>query len=131
MTVSLELKYNLNLDLERLTLKDINCAVKEKNSTHVSINVPFDSCKTTHNTTDEEIIYYNSLLAETRKGGQSPLISREFKAEYPFQCTYPRTRILSVVSFSPREKVIYTRAGKTHFYLLDLSLILPWHFRSL
>ena len=109
--------HHTNLDMDKVTLKDVNCKLTEmgdSNSTHLWMSVPFDSCMTNHTTTDKNIIYANSIIAETRASQGSFLISREFQAEFPFKCTYPRSAILSVASFSPREKVIYTRTGTIH-----------------
>ncbi|KAL9963036.1 hypothetical protein ACROYT_G032199 [Oculina patagonica] len=109
------LPHHTNLDMDRVNLKDANCKLSDLgnfNRTHLWMTVPFDSCMTNHTTSDETITYANSIIAETRASQGSFLISREFQAEFPFKCTYPRSAILSVASFSPREKVIYTRTAE-------------------
>lgn len=115
MMVYLEHTQHPNLDMDRVTLKDVNCKLADLgdfNRTHLWMEAPFDSCMTNHSTEGDTITYANSIIAETRASQGSFLISREFQAEFPFKCTYPRSVILSVASFSPREKVIYTRTGK-------------------
>lgn len=104
-----------NLDMDKITLKDTNCKLNDLgnfNSTHLWIKAPFDRCMTNHSTDQDTITYENSIIAETRASAGSVLISREFQAEFPFKCTYPRSAIMSVASFSPREKVIYTRTAE-------------------
>lgn len=113
--VYLEHEKHPNLDMDRVTLKDVNCKLADLgdfNGTHLWFEVPLDGCMTNHTTTNDTITYANSIIAETRASQGSFLISREFQAEFPFKCTYPRSAILSVASFSPRKKVIYTRTGK-------------------
>lgn len=115
MMVYLEHTQHPNLDMDRVTLKDVNCKLADLgdfNRTHLWMEAPFDSCMTNHSTEGDTITYANSIIAETRASQGSFLISREFQAEFPFKCTYPRSAILSVASFSPREKVIYTRTAE-------------------
>lgn len=112
MVVFLDFSNHGNLDLDKVTLKDANCkAPGPVNATHLSMDVPFDSCMTNHSTDGDTITYQNSLIAETRASAGSSLISREFQAEFPFKCTYPRSAVLSVVAFSPRERIVYTKTG--------------------
>ena len=115
MMVYLEHTKHSNLDYDSITLKDASCKLADLgdfNMTHLRMQVPLDGCLTNHTTEEKTITYANSIIAETRTSQGSILISREFQAEFPFKCTYPRSAILSVASFSPREKVIYTRTGK-------------------
>ena len=112
-----------DLDMDKITLKDVSCTLNDLgqfNATHLWMKAPFDSCMTEHNTTEDTITYFNSIVAETRASAGSVLISREFQAEFPFKCSYPRSAIMSVASFSPREKVIYTRTGKREVWVLFL-----------
>ena len=105
-----------DLDFDKITLLDTSCTLNDYgdfNSTHLWMNVPFDSCKTNHSTEAGTITYTNSILSETRAAAGSVLISREFQAEFPFKCSYPRSAVLSVANFSPREKVVYTKTGKS------------------
>ena len=112
MEVILDLTKHDNLDLDKITLKDANCKVSGTlNATHLWMDVPFDSCMTNHSTDGDTITYQNSLVAETRASAGSSLISREFQAEFPFKYTYPRSAVLSVVAFSPRERIVYTKTG--------------------
>lgn len=115
MMVYLEHTKHPNLDMDSITLKDANCKLADLgdfNGTHLRMEVPLDGCMTNHTTAEDTITYANSIIAETRASQGSILISREFQAEFPFKCTYPRSAILSVASFSPREKVIYTRTAE-------------------
>ena len=105
-----------DLDFDKITLLDTSCTLNnygDSNSTHIWMNVPFDGCKTNHSTEAGTITYSNAILSETRSAAGSVLISREFQAEFPFKCSYPRSAVLSVASFSPREKVVYTKTGKS------------------
>ena len=113
-----------NLDMDEITFKDANCKIATYgsfNATHLWMRAPFDKCMTNHTTDAKTITYMNSIIAETRASQGSILISREFQAEFPFKCTYPRSAIMSVASFSPREKVIYTRTGKRPSLGLDVA----------
>lgn len=104
-----------NLDMDKITLKDVSCTMNdlgEFNATHLWMKAPLDGCLTNHSTSEDTITYMNSIIAETRASAGSVLISREFQAEFPFKCSYPRSAIMSVASFSPREKVIYTRTAE-------------------
>ena len=115
MMVYLDHTKHPNLDMDKITLKDVDCKLADLgdlNATHLWMQVPLDGCMTNHTTSEDTITYANSIIAETRASQGSILISREFQAEFPFKCTYPRSAILSVASFSPREKVIYTRTGE-------------------
>lgn len=114
MMVTLDIRYHPNIAVDKVTLSDANCKLADLgslNSTHLSMNAPLDSCMTNHTTDGDTIIYQNRLVTETRESAGAAIISREFQAEFPFRCTYPRSAIVSVASFSPREKVIYTRTG--------------------
>lgn len=126
-----------NLDLDRVALKDPGCTLQdygEMNGTHFWMSVPFDSCQTNHTTEGDTITYQNSIITETRSAAGSILISREFQAEFPFKCTYPRSALVSVTSFSPRERVVYTKTGKSLIECKNPSkhqhhLVLNWSLR--
>ena len=118
MMAYLEHTKHTNIDLDKVTLRDVSCTLNDlgdANSTHLWLRVPFDRCMTNHTTDGDMIIYQNSIVTETRSSAGSVLISREFQAEFPFKCTYPRSAVVSVASFSPREKVIYTKTGNLVF----------------
>ncbi|XP_068707140.1 ZP domain-containing protein-like [Montipora foliosa] len=115
MMVVLKHEDHSKIDLDSVTLKDTSCKLSDLgdlNGTHLWMKVPFDSCKTNHSTTGDVITYQNSLITETRASSGSILISREFQAEFPFKCSYPRSAVLSVVAFSPRERVVYTKTAE-------------------
>lgn len=116
MMVFLDHTKHPNLDLDKVALKDPGCTLQDyggMNGTHLWMSVPFDSCQTNHTTEGDTITYQNSIITETRSAAGSILISREFQAEFPFKCTYPRSALVSVTSFSPRERVVYTKTGKS------------------
>jgi len=115
MMVYLEHEKHPNIALDKVTLRDNDCKLNDlgsSNRTHLWMRVPFDSCMTNHTTNDDTIVYANSLITETRASAGAAIISREFQAEFPFKCTYPRSAVVSVASFSPREKVIYTKTAE-------------------
>ena len=116
MMVYLEHEKHSNFALDKVTLRDNDCKLNDlgsSNRTHLWMRVPFDSCMTNHTTNDDTIVYTNSIITKTRASAGASIISREFQAEFPFKCTYPRSAVVSVASFSPREKVIYTKTGKS------------------
>ena len=107
MMVTLEITYHPNIDVDKVTLIDANCKLSDLgglNSTHMWMNAPLDSCMTNHTTDGDAIIYQNCLVTQTRASAGAAITSREFQAEFPFRCTYPRSAIVSVASFSPRER---------------------------
>jgi len=75
----------------------------------VTFKTGLDKCGTKHNTTDKYIIYYNNIISSTKGSNDSKIISRDFQATFPFSCSFPRRQILSVTSFSPRRKVVFTK----------------------
>ena len=119
MEATLDVTKHPNINLDRISLEDDSCQSRDSNRTHVSFRTDLDKCGTKHNTTDKYIIYYNAILANTNGStAPHPIISRDFQAAFPFQCSYPRRQVLSVTSFSPRKVVVYTREGE--FYNSDL-----------
>lgn len=123
MVVTLDLNKQKGLNLDQISLQDKNCKIADSNETHVTFKTALDKCGTKHNTTKEHIVYYNNILSETKTGNNSsPIISRDFQATFPFQCSFPRRSIVSVTSFSPRMKVVYTRASEygNFTFLMDL-----------
>ena len=106
MMVTLGITYHHNIDVDKVTLSDANCKLSDLgglNSTHMWMNAPLDSCMTNHTADGDTIIYQNSLVTQTGASAGAAIISRVFQAEFPFRCTYPRSAIVSVASFSPRE----------------------------
>ena len=112
MKVTLDVSKHPSLKLDGIVLEDDSCKPAGINSTHISFETGLDGCGTKHNTTDEYIIYYNAIVANTKGSNDSSIITRDFQASFPFQCSFPRRKVLSVTSFSPRRKVVYTKAGK-------------------
>ena len=128
MIVTLEYAPIVKIDLDKVTLKDDDCQLSEYgslNNTHLMMNTPLDSCKTNYTAEGDTITYQNSLIVKSRDGGgeDSEGISREFTTEFIFTCSYPSSALASVVNFSPREKVIYTKTGKALEIVFNTLLI--------
>jgi len=129
MIVTLEYAPIVKIDLDKVTLKDDDCQLSEYgslNNTHLMMNTPLDSCKTNYTAEGDTITYQNSLIVKSRderggEGGEG--ISREFTTEFIFTCSYPNSALVSVVNFSPREKVIYTKTGKELEIVFNTLLI--------
>ena len=120
MMVTLDISLHSSIVLDRVTLNDANCKLYDygnANATHLWMRAPFDKCMTNHSTVGDTITYANSLITETSTSSDAAIISRTFQAEFPFKCTYSRSAVVSVASFSPREKVIYTKTGIYNLYL--------------
>ena len=67
-----------DLDMDKITLKDVSCTLNDLgqfNATHLWMKAPFDSCMTEHNTTEDTITYFNSIVAETRASGSRGSVS--------------------------------------------------------
>ena len=114
MIVTLDHRTIANVDLDKVTLSDPNCELSKYgslNSTHLWMNVPFNSCMTNHSTEGDKITYENIIIIKTREYSGAAKISREFKASFPFKCSYPRSAVVSVASFTPRQKVIHIETG--------------------
>ena len=125
MIVTLEYAPIVKIDLDKVTLKDDDCQLSEYgslNNTHLMMNTPLDSCKTNYTAEGDTITYQNSLIVKSRdEGGEE--ISREFTTEFIFTCSYPGSALVSVVNFSPSEKVIYTKTGKELEIVFNTLLI--------
>ena len=128
MIVTLEYAPIVKIDLDKVTLKDDDCQLSEYgslNDTHLMMKTPLDSCKTNYTAEGDTITYQNSLIVKSSdEGGEdSEGISREFTTEFIFTCSYPSSALVSVVNFSPREKVIYTKTGKALELVFNTLLI--------
>ncbi|EDO42853.1 predicted protein [Nematostella vectensis] len=121
--IKLDIKEHSGLQLDTLTLKDTNCQVYKNDGQFAYFRSPLDGCGTTHNTTKTHIKYMNAIRAETTAKTNNAKISRDFQAEFPVQCTYERSAILSVVSFSPRKKVVYSSASGLGNFTYEMSLL--------
>ena len=95
-----------------MTLADSSCKPKSVNKTHAVFEVPLDGCGTTSNSSKDYLYYYNSIEIEKKRGENDTIITREHNATFNFHCAYEKSIILSVVSFSPRRKLVYTKTGK-------------------
>lgn len=111
MVAILDLKKYSYLETDTMTLADTSCKPKEVYSTHVVFHVPLDGCGTTYNSSKEYLMYYNSILITKKRRENDTIITREHNVTFNFNCAYDRSIILSVVSFSPRRKRLYTKAG--------------------
>jgi hypothetical protein len=133
MEARLDISIHNGVRPDTVALEDRNCKTTRSESKYLYFMTKLDGCGTKHNTTDDSIIYYNSIFADTGSGSNSAKISRAMQAEFPFKCTYPRSAILSVVSFSPRRKVIYTRTCKrtTCLSVCHNNVMKDTHFKYL
>ena len=86
------------------------------------MNSPLYSCKTNYTAGGDTITYQNSLIVKSREESGKG-ISREFTTEFIFTCSYPSSALVSVVNFSPSEKVIYTKTGKALAIVFNTLLI--------
>ncbi|CAH3149405.1 unnamed protein product [Porites lobata] len=127
MIVTLEYAPIVKIDLDKVTLKDDDCQLSEYgslNDTHLMMKTPLDSCKTNYTAGGDTITYQNSLIVKSSdEGGEdSEGISREFTTEFIFTCSYPSSALVSVVNFSPSEKVIYTKTVEygNFTYMMDM-----------
>ena len=111
MIVTLDLTILSYVDTNTMTLTDTSCTPKHVNKTHAIIEAPLEGCGTTHNYTKDYLYYYNSIKMKREKEGNSTIITREHNATLFFSCAYDRSAILSVTSYSPRRKLVYTRTG--------------------
>jgi len=111
MVATLDLKKYSYLETDPMTLADPSCKPKEVNSEKAVFEVPLDGCGTTHNASKEYLRYYNSIKVFKKKGENETIITREHNVTINFNCAYDRDIILSVVSFSPRRKRLYTKAA--------------------
>ena len=125
MIVTLKHAPIVKIDLDKVTLKDDDCQLSEYgslNDTHLMMKTPLDSCKTNYTAGGDTITYQNSLIVKSREESGKG-ISREFTTEFIFTCSYPSSALVSVVNFSPREKVIYTKTGKALEIVFNTLLI--------
>ena len=125
MIVTLKYEPIVKIDLDKVTLKDDDCQLSEYgslNDTHLMMKTPLDSCKTNYTAGGDTITYQNSLIVKSREESGKG-ISREFTTEFIFTCSYPSSALVSVVNFSPREKVIYTKTGKALEIVFNTLLI--------
>ena len=100
-----------------LYLNSKKCKYSFVSSAHVIFDIPLDNCGTTHNTSANYITYFNSINWLRKAGTRNRVISRDLVVSIPFQCSYAKKQILSVVSFSPRRKIVVTSDGKKLSFL--------------
>ncbi|XP_031566713.1 ZP domain-containing protein-like [Actinia tenebrosa] len=106
---------------DSLRLEDSSCKPVFINETLAVFRAPLDGCGTYHNSTKENIFYWNTIHGHTEETGHR-LITRRYSVRLGFDCRYAKRRTLSVVSFSPRMKVFYSAAdGRGNFtFLMDM-----------
>ncbi|XP_032232542.2 ZP domain-containing protein [Nematostella vectensis] len=121
MEVRLYMEYFERLSIDSLRLSDRACKPVVTNETLVFFKVPLDGCGTAHNVTEDSIVYYNAIEGESWEE-RHELITRKYHARFSFDCKYARKRVLSVISFSPRKKIVYsTKDERGNFtYIMDL-----------
>lgn len=111
MVAILDLKKFPPMDTNTMTLTNTSCKPKQVNKTHAVIEAPLDGCGTTHNSSDNYLYYYNSIKISSKKEENSSAITRKHEAVFVFDCAYDRSVILSVVSYSPKRKLVYTKTA--------------------
>ena len=100
------------LAINSLHLLNPECKVLTANDTHALLRAPLEGCGTERKTSNDFMVYMNAVMGDTQSSTVNPLITREGRMEFQFQCSYKRIHILSIVSFSPRKKVILTSDSK-------------------
>ncbi|XP_074633113.1 uncharacterized protein LOC141891945 isoform X3 [Acropora palmata] len=96
------------LVINSLHLLKPECKILTANDTHALLRAPLEGCGTERKTSNDYMVYMNTVMGDTQSSTANPLITREGRMEFQFQCSYKRIHILSIVSFSPRKKVILT-----------------------
>ena len=100
------------LVINSLHLLKPECKIFSANDTHALLRAPLEGCGTERKTSNDYMVYMNTVMGDTQSSTANPLITREGRMEFQFQCSYRRIHILSIVSFSPRKKVILTSDSK-------------------
>ncbi|XP_067044892.1 uncharacterized protein [Acropora muricata] len=96
------------LVINSLHLLKRECKILSANDTHALLRAPLEGCGTERKTSNDYMVYMNTVMGDTQSSTANPLITRKGRMEFQFQCSYRRIHILSIVSFTPRKKVILT-----------------------
>jgi hypothetical protein len=111
VTVSLErFESQDSLAPGSLHLEDNSCTPYFINETIAIFRAPLQGCGTYHNSTKDVITYWNAINGNTEETGNH-LITRKYNIQLGFDCSYAKRKTLSVVSYSPRQKVVYSASG--------------------
>ena len=101
-----------HLLINSLHLLDPTCKVFYSNDTYAFLRAPLEGCDTEQTTSEDYFIYVNTMMGDAKSSNSSDLITREGRVQFKFKCSYRRIHVLSIVSFSPRRKVVRTSEGE-------------------
>ncbi|XP_044180269.1 uncharacterized protein LOC114951964 isoform X3 [Acropora millepora] len=110
------------LVINSLHLLKPECKILSANDTHALLRAPLEGCGTERKTSNDYMVYMNTVMGDTQSSTANPLITREGRMEFQFQCSYRRIHILSIVSFSPRKKVILTSDRGTGNFTFEMDM---------
>ena len=110
LTISRFLRPNLVID--SLHLQDATCKVSFVNDTHAFLNAPLDGCGTQQRTSEEYFIYINTMTGDEKSSKSRAEITRKGRLKFEFQCSFKKLQVLSIVSYSPRQKGVSIADGK-------------------
>lgn len=100
------------LVISSLHLLDPDCKAIFANNTHALLRAPLEGCDTEQKISEDYFIYVNTMMGDTKSASSSALITREGRVHFEFQCLYRRIHVLSIVSYSSRQKLVRTSGGK-------------------
>lgn len=95
------------MDISTVHLQDPLCKVTSSNDTHALLTSPLGSFDTELRMSKFYFIYSNSLMGDTRFDDTAE-ITRDGRLKFEFQCLYRRIHVLSIISYSSRQKVAQT-----------------------
>ena len=98
--------------INSLHLLDPTCKVFFSNDTHALLRAPLEGCDTEQTTSEDYFIYVNTMMGDAKSSNFSSLVTREGRVQFRFQCSYRRLHVLSIVSFSPRQKGVRTSGSE-------------------
>ncbi|XP_068685203.1 uncharacterized protein [Montipora foliosa] len=108
MDVTISRSLYPSLVISSLHLMDPECKVLFANDTHALLRTPLEDCDTERTSSEDYMVYINTIMGEAKSSNSIPLITREGRVQFRFQCSYRRIHVLSIVSFSPRRKAVRT-----------------------
>lgn len=97
------------LNVETFRFENKSCGPLTVSSTHVSLRTLLDACGTTSRQSEESMIYFNKVVAETKDQ------KTVYVVEFPFSCTYNRQDTIGIPSFQPRKKITFFEEGHGNF----------------
>lgn len=101
-----------HLVIRSLHLQDPSCKVSFTNDTHALLSAPLEECGTQQKISEDYFIYVNTMTGDEKSSKSSAEITRKGRLKFEFQCSYKKLHVLSIVSYSPRQKAVRTANGK-------------------